>query len=328
MKKNQVLFVAALMTVIFLASCAGKATILADDFTTALTEAQERRIDELVANMQQYIGVWKCEQLVQPMVIGQDSTRSQLGIDLLGVNIEILDDFTARVDGEAYDIFLIEIGDDAWYMDGIRSSPQYAKGSIVEICYHKEAKSFSVYFAENGLSFCSYAYGYYSAQRVDNRENNDIELSANSILGMVKEAYCKRFGEVEQQLDQLYRSWHGYECVREEDIIKNVGDHTLDIHVNDEEIELLFDGESLAIEQPQVISASAWPEITEHFLMNLGIPLQDCELLRLYRENYIIVLNQQDIPVVVVIPKPEQEVISRVPATRLYLGGRVYHFST
>lgn len=325
-RKNQVLSVIVLMTVIFLTGCAEQTTILAKDFTTALAEAQERRIDELVTNMQQYIGTWKCEELLQPIVIGQDSTRSQLGIDLLGANIEILEDFTARVDGEAYDIFRIQIGDETWYMDGMRASPQYAKGSIVEIYYHNETKNFSAYFAENGLSFCSYAYGYYSAQRVDNKKHDDKELLENSILDMVKEAYCQRFGEVEQQLDQLYRSWHGYECVREENIIRNVGDHTLEIHVNDEEIELLFDGKSLAIEQLMIISASAWPDITEPVLSDLGMSLRDCELLSLYQENYIIILNQQDVPVVVAMPKPEQYVISRVPETRLYMGGRVYYF--
>lgn len=302
------------------------------DFTDALMDAQEKRINGLLVNMQQYIGRWECEELIQSMAIGQDSTRSQLGIDLLGANIEISEDFTARIDDEVYDIVDIMVTDQQWYSAGLRVVPQHIEGLVIEIYYQHKEKAFSAYFAENGLSFCSYAYGYYSAKRVDDLGGpNEVEpenVLGSQVADMVRTEYLERYGEVNQQLSQMIGTYYGYECVVQENFIAHDGNHSLDIFMEDDKILLFLDKESIMAEQVQVFSSRSRSDIIDSYLQDLEIMVKDNRLMKLYQEHYLLVLGSKVAPTIIIIRKYDQEIYPDPPAIRVYIEGIVYDFYT
>lgn len=308
------------------------------DFTNALTEAQDKRIGQLTQDMKQYIGSWKCQELIMSMAIGQDSTRSLLGIDLLDANVEIFDDFTARVNGEDYDITDVMVTDQSWYYSGLAIVPQHTAGLIVEIFYQHNDKLFSAYFAENGLSFCSYAYGYYSAKRVDDlngsEEAHKGEDVGSRVADMVRAFYLERYGEPNQQLTKMLGPYHGYECVVQENMVAYEGNHTLEISLEDGNIQVFFDEEALGTEQVQVFSSISLsymqgPDlvyIPDPYLQELEIPDEDRKLLKAYREHYIIVLGSGEMPTILLVEKYDNKYFQNPSPITLYKEGIVYDF--
>lgn len=304
--------------------------IQVEAFTDALMEAQENRLIELTENMQQYIGSWQCEELILKMAIGQDSTRSLLGIDLLGVNIEILEDFTARINGEDYDVSDVKVTDQSWYSTKYAIVPQHADGLIIEIYYKHNEKFFSAYFAENGLSFCSYAYGYYSAKRLDDSSGPNDEVTegaaGSQVADMVREAYLHRFGEGDQQLSQMLGTYYGYECVIHDNFVAHEGEHSLDIRMEGDKLQMFLDEEALVTEQVHVFSSKSRRDVEDPFLQELEISVEDKGLLKTYQEHYIIVLGSKESPVVLLVKKHDQEDFQSPPAITAYRKGTVYDF--
>lgn len=280
------------------------------------SNAQNHRIDELAELLEQSIGRWKCEELIVPMAIGQDSTRNQLGIELQGMTLEISEDYTVTLEDEAFVIQDVIVRDYGWYLEKLRQGPYFAQGLIVEVVMIADEKSFSVCIAENTTFLLSYAYGCYSMSAEG--ERNTRKLS-NSVVSLLEDAYTYRYGISQQHESSLFGDWNVKKNVYSKDgHLMLDGNYTMEIrNVGDSRIHINCDDISIDVSIDEVVSIGEYTE--EQYW-----EIQGLSDMFMYEECYAIKMNTGSQQVFLVITKPDSQKTDTRVKLKLCIDGEVW----
>lgn len=287
--------------------------------------AQENRIQEVAASLSKSIGKWSVKELILPMAIGQDSTRSQLGMELSQTDIEIFKDFSVQLGEERYTVHDIAIRDYEWYLDRLRQGPYFAEGLIVELYYvNEEDKRFSICLAENEMYLFSYACGFYNVVSQVTDPNVMPEELEGNVLDMLKEAYRKRYGDIESQLESMCGTWIGEKYSFSDELVKLVGKYDMELQYRNEKFVIVFEGEIIETKLVEVFSTGSYTE--EQCIELLEVPSQIQSYLKLYSEGYILHLKQKENDIFVAVSKGDLELEEQERKMKILINGELYNF--
>lgn len=293
----------------------------------ALDIAQDERIQELATILSECIGEWSVQELILPMAIGQDSTRGQLGMELSLVDIEIFNNYSVKLEEEIYTVHDISIKDYEWYLDRFRQGPHFAEGLIVELEYVniEEDKRFSICIAENEMYLLSYAYGFYTVVRQDEKTSVSIGEIEKSILDKLSNAYIKRYGDTECYLKNICGVWEGKKYSFADEWVKVEDDYELELqYKNEMQLLIVFEEKEIEAELQKVYSTGSYTE--ERYFELLDIPQEIRPYLRLYSEEYFIHLKQNEEDIYIVLSKGDSQQRDYEKKMEIYIEGELYSF--
>lgn len=296
-------------------------------FDEALKNAQEERTYEIMESLSNSIGTWSVTELSLPMTIGQDSTREQLGIELSQADLEIFKDYSVQLGQEIYMINDIAIKDYEWYLDKFRQGPYFAEGLIVELEYvnAEEDKKFSICIAENEMYLFSYAYGFYSVVRKDKESNVSIGEIEESVFDRLSNAYIKRYGDIESQLDSMCGVWEGKKYSFTDDLAKLEGTYGMEMKwENEAKLVIDFEGKELETKLLEVFSTGSYTE--EAYCELLNVPSQVRPYLRQYSEGYILHLKQDEKDIYIALSKVDLEQKKIEKKMEIFIEEELYSF--
>ena len=170
----------------------------------------------------------------------------------------------------------------------------------------------------------SYACGFYNVVSQVTDPNVMPEELEGNVLDMLKEAYRKRYGDIESQLESMCGTWIGEKYSFSDELVKLVGKYDMELQYRNEKFVIVFEGEKIETKLVEVFSTGSYTE--EQCIELLEVPAQIQSYLKLYSEGYILHLKQKENDIFVAVSKGDLELEEQERKMKILINGELYNF--